>query len=260
MKEIELKINELKKIEMSLELKFEKFMDHELGLKLKVMNSIFAECLPEGYEIRSRYDQWSIEFVDNDKKFGDEIMSFRTLKLYEPNSRHLLEQISISTYSTSSHSAFELNRYIIIGKVAEVLKTRNDELILSLNTISIEQKELRGPNRTALRDIYIDISKNRKELDIIIEVEKLEELSRGIENPGKIFFRTNKEEFQNISFIRATTKASGKTFYVEIEYERPVWTGFVPQYKKVITKKRTISARFTVNRRRILDFIKAPKE
>ncbi len=254
MKEIELKINELKKIEMGLELKFEKFIAHEQKLKLKVMNSIFAECLPEGYEIRSGHAQWSIDFINNHNKYGDEIMSFRTLKLYEPKSRHLLEQISISTYSTSSHSAYELNRYIIIGKIAEILKTRNDELILSLNTISIEQKELRGPTRTALRDIYIDISKNRKKLDLIIEVEKLEELSRGIENPGKIFFKTNKEEFQNISFIKAVAKPSGKTFDVEIECERSVWVA-PSSYKKLTT-----NASFTVNRRRILDFIIAPKE
>ena len=120
--ELELKIDELEIIRTALELKFEKFKDREQELKLGVMKEIFSKCLPEGYELKSRYDQWSIEFINNDKKFGDEIMSFRTLKSYEPKSRHLLDQISISTYSTSSHSEFELNRYIIIGKVAEVLK------------------------------------------------------------------------------------------------------------------------------------------
>lgn len=253
--ELELKIDELEIIRTALELKFEKFKDREQELKLGVMKEIFSKCLPEGYELKSRYDQWSIEFINNDKKFGDEIMSFRTLKSYEPKSRHLLDQISISTYSTSSHSEFELNRYIIIGKVAEVLKTRNDELITLLNTISSYQKVLREPTKVALQEVYKEISENRKAWIQIHEDVKLDDLSKGIKNPGKIFFKTNKEDYQNILFIRAVTNPSGKTFYVEIEYEYSVWAGSDLQYKKVVS-----NTRFTVNKRRILDFIRATKK
>ena len=253
--ELELKIDKLEATRIALELKFEKFKDHEQELKLKVIKSRFGECLPEGYELKSRYGQWSIEFVNNCKKFGDEIMSFSTLRNYEPRSRHLLKQISISTYSTSSHSVFELDRYIIIGKIAAILKTCSDELITSLNDISSYQKALREPTKISLQEVYGEISENRKALQDIIEKEKLKELAEGINNPGKIFFKNNKEDYQDILFIKAVTKASGKTFDVEIQYESSAWSGNELQYRKFIE-----SAKFTVNRKRVIDFIIAPKK
>ena len=139
------------------------------------MNSTFKEFfygLPFSHV--SGYDQDNIYFEVKDPKSGYN-KEIARLSLRKSNwNKENFDEVHISYYSTSTHSKFELNRLITIGKIAEIVKEFSQVI---LDT----QQEVNRKYSKTLTKINSQIWGKDKEISDIhgeIRNEKKEKLKR----------------------------------------------------------------------------------
>ena len=152
----------------------------------------FFHDLP--FEKIGGYDCSTFYFAeqDEDSKFNREICTLylRRRNYTQPN----FDQVNISYYSTNSHSKFELNRLITIGKLAEVVKE------YSKNILNDHRKIISKYNRKISDLSSAVFHAERKVSDAhneIIRKEKVKNSKRAFTLKGVVFNEAQTFELKN---------------------------------------------------------------
>lgn len=218
----------------NLELKLEQVEETKRLEVSEMFNRFFSGCIVEGDTIKvSSYGSEQITFnrLDEDKKYSKELMSLRFRSSWNSVDEEGVPTISTSFYSTSENSLFELNRMILIGKVAEVLVDFQDDILAEFETIKLRFKD---EIKALRKDIYaLEEASNEARA----EIKKIEEdaLMEKLFNQG-ITFKTDKVRdlpvldirfdyrVYGVQKIKVTDKtASGKSANISLEIATRRW-------------------------------------
>ena len=213
----------MKKIE-KIEAEIQELKDkkHEIFKeKNSEMNEAFKELFYDlPFSHVAGYDQDSIYFEVKDPK-SDYNKEIARLSLRKSNwDRKKFDEVHISYYSTSTHSEFELNRLITIGKIAKVVK----EFSLLILDTQFKISKKYGKNEVKLNSqIYKKESElnkiHREANEIKKELKRLKAFSKegiSFEKPKHIELKNGRQAW-NVENLRILNWVNENKISVNIE-------------------------------------------
>jgi hypothetical protein len=128
--------------------------------------------LDNGFYLECNRNYFNIKRKREGENYGREMITISSNERYiRSKDEKYVTDIQTSFYTTSENSIFELERMVVIGKVAQLLLEKNEELILQLNVLV--------KNRSVeLHDIFSvrwEYEKQVKELNKILSDLKIQE-------------------------------------------------------------------------------------
>ena len=205
----------------------------------KVADYFFSTALVKGDEFVVGDDRIEIKRLHPDYTYSKELITlyFRKDKWDDGE----FSKINTSFYSTSENSTFELNRMILLGKVAEIIIDFKDDIIANWNKVAKEfgKKELK-----VSKSIWRIESDIRNAEEMIAGLEK-EDLNIKLFGKGIKFGLLGDEkayclpslrarwdyEINKVTSIRATRKTySGKSYDVEGTFAIERWDSDKNEY------------------------------
>lgn len=178
--------------------------------------------IEDAYISKPKYegtDSWEILRPNKEYSYDKEVGTIRIDRPWSSDKKPT--SMRLASYSTSSGGTWELERYIILGKVALVLQDFQDDIMAELDSVteSYEKKYIKSIDavRAIERDVQLLISeKNEHYLGIAGElIESKDGLKFG-EKKGSIDLRWD-WTLRGISAAKIISKtASGKSANIEI--------------------------------------------
>jgi hypothetical protein len=155
----------------------------------------------------------AIFYLKNEENQNKEIFNLNFYERYEGET-----ELKLSYYSTSSHSEFELNRLIMLGNAARIVKERSENILNEINSVKKSTLErdnelysLKNSYEKRIREYQIE---NTNRLKIQIELDLRSEDGIIFDIPKNIELKRN--YCPKIDKIRIT-EVKGKTCTVAIE-------------------------------------------
>ena len=205
----------------------------------KVADYFFSSALIEGDEFVVGDERIEIRRPHPDYTYSKELITLYFRK--DVRNDNEVNKINTSFYSTSENSPFELNRMILLGKVAEIIIDFSDDIIANWNKVNnrFYKKELKVSK--SIWSIESDIRNAEK---MIVDLEK-EDLKIKLFGKGIKFGLLGDEKayslpslsarwnyhINKVTSIRATRKTySGKSYDVEGTFAIERWDSDKNEY------------------------------
>lgn len=160
----------------------QKYFDGELGIG-------FSDGDP--YILKPKYegkDSWEILRPHSEYSYDKEVGTIRIDRPYswEKTEEADAPSMRISSYSTSTGGTWELERHIILGRVAMVIQDFQDDIIAELDTVTESYKKKYDSSESEVREIERDIRqlKDEKNNTLLRIAEKLIESKDGLKFGG----------------------------------------------------------------------------
>lgn len=205
-----------------------------------VAEKYFGEALTiEGDKVEVKNDRIDFIKIDPERNYDKEVL---TVYLRGESFRDTdVNMLETSFYSTSENSEFELNRMVLLGKVAEIIIDHKDDILAEWNFVT---ESFSGKLNDARKEFYVAgklVSENVNKISAIEdEIVKEKLFGEGIKFKMPENGRTRDlPEFDarwdyridKVTSIRATRKtASGKSYDVEGTFAIDRWDSDKNEY------------------------------
>jgi hypothetical protein len=122
--------------------------------------------------------------------------------------------LETSFYSTSENSQFELERMIIIGRTAQMLLEKKEDILFNLNQMYTDFDSIISPIRKEINKCERQIRTLNEVLNNIEIEEGMSMLKNGVNltNPSKLKIKANEEKY--IKYLKLI-ELKGKSVYIE---------------------------------------------
>jgi exonuclease VII small subunit len=151
--------------------------------------------------------------VDEDS-WDKELITVSAREEWMKKSEIRYSDLSTSFYSTSENSQFELERMIIIGRTAQMLLEKKEDILSNLNQIYENFNSMIWPIREETYEYERQIKALNEILNNIEIEDALSMLENGVnlENHPKLHIRANEERY--IKYLKLI-ELKGKSAYIE---------------------------------------------
>tara|TARA_R100000789_G_scaffold94276_1_gene94002 strand:- start:139 stop:927 length:789 start_codon:yes stop_codon:yes gene_type:complete len=160
-------MKKVKKLEKKIEGLREEIQTLHLESRLEIedhFQATYFKGLPLTRVSSYDFDEINFKIPKENHKYPQDICSIRLSKSdYEYNN---FDKIGLNYYSTSEVSDWEINRLVLIGKIAQVVKDEKKSILSSIKTIPSKNNKLISKLRSKIWDLEreikeIKIEKNR---------------------------------------------------------------------------------------------------
>lgn len=209
----------------------EQFYDEQVAELLTPYLNQFS-ILENGFELRVARNYFNIVRCRENESYAREMITLSVRDRYSiKDETYVLDKLDTSFYTTSENSIFELERMVVIGKVAQMLLTHSEEILAKLSEL-FKTKWVAVRVYTSKRwDIEKELKELRGQLASYTTAEAYEVLKGGVtfivgKRPlPRLTFRFNSDE--SLTYLKVVEI---KGVSATIEYI-PNWSNVVRRDK-----------------------------
>jgi hypothetical protein len=152
--------------------------------------------LDNGFYLECNRNYFNIKRKREGENYGREMITISSNERYirSKDEEHVTD-IETSFYTTSENSIFELERMIVIGKVAQLLLDKKEELISQLNTLTRSRKIELSDIFSVRWEYERQVKEFNKLLDVLNVQEAMDKLREGV-----TFERTTRGSLPRLRF------------------------------------------------------------
>lgn len=171
------------------------------------------QIIGNGFELDVHREYFYIKRKRENESYSREMITIYAKQSYGNDSKIL--NLDTSFYSTSENSIFELERMVVIGRVAQLLLDKSEELISNLEFYYANYSKDSRALYKQRWGVEAQVKDLEKQLESINDSEVLDKLNKGVyfENPVQLTFR-----FNDTSWIKYLKVKERKRASVTIEY------------------------------------------
>ena len=151
-------MKKVQKLEKEIEGLREKISTLHLGSKFEIedhLQATYFKGLPLTSVGSYDFDEINFKIPKENHKYPQDICSVRLSKSnYTYNN---FDKIGLSYYSTTEVSDWEINRLVLIGKIAQVVKDEKKSILSSIKTIPSKNNKLISKLRKEIWDLECEI-------------------------------------------------------------------------------------------------------
>lgn len=169
------KINEIKAQIKTKERALSELKKGQIDAINKELEEVYFAGLPfEGVNGYSDYGHIKFRMKRPEKDYTTEICSIvikkSDYKLQSP------DQLGLSYYSTSEVSDFEIDRLIILGKIAQIIKNHGDDILETINKIAQPYENTIKPLRRTIWKAQSEVDSLRGEINDVLKYKATRKL------------------------------------------------------------------------------------